>query len=80
MTKRKKIVDLSHTIPCNPTDVWSNDQATLYFFDRYYAVEMYQKNSSGQVQHLTMTPQNYINFTCKLKQAGYNNVSVALAV
>lgn len=77
MAKRKQVVDLTHTIPSDPTDVWMNDATTIYFFDRYHAVDLYQRGAQGQVQHLSLTPQSYINFTCQLKQAGYRNISVA---
>lgn len=71
--KKRKQIDLSYTIPPNPTDVWKNDQRILYFFDKYRNVLLYQKDQNGAVQHMTLTPQEYINFTARLQAAGFVN-------
>lgn len=72
--KKRKQVDLSYTIPSNPTDTWFSAAVVMYFYDRYNAVELYQKTvATGAVQHLMLTPTNYINFTERLKQAGFKN-------
>lgn len=71
--KKRKQLDLTYTIPSNPTDTWNKDGRTLYFFDKYHNVLLYQKDQSGAVQHMTLTPQEYINFTARLQAAGFVN-------
>lgn len=71
--KKTQKVDLSHTIPSNPTDVWSKDGVFMYFFDKYKNVLLYQKDQQGAVQHMNLTPMEYINFTARLHSAGFVN-------
>jgi hypothetical protein len=58
-------------IPPNPTECWSKDKRVLYFYDRVNAVELFQKDENGQVQHLTLKPTDFVNFTCRLASAGF---------
>lgn len=71
--KKRKFVNLSHTIPSNPTDVWNKDGTFMYFYDKYNNVLMYQKDKQGSVQHMNLSPLEYINFTARLQAAGFVN-------
>lgn len=73
MKKRKQ--DPTVVIPSNYTDKWFNDHTTMFFYDKYHSVNLYQKNADGHIQHLTLTPQEYINFTARLQAAGFKNDS-----
>lgn len=34
-------------------------------------MELFQKDENGQVQHLTLKPTDFVNFTCRLASAGF---------
>lgn len=71
---KKTKFNLSHTIPSNPTDVWKKDDKLIYFFDKYHNVLLYQMDGRGAVQHMTLSPVEYINMTNRLQSAGFVNV------
>ena len=74
--KKHKLVDLSHTIPDNYTDAWYKDDVKIFFYDRFSCVDLFQKSEGGKVQHLTLTPQDYLNFTARLQAVGFKNATI----